>query len=1257
MQIISMKLKIYSLFVFFAAVALNVSAQNALSIQATEVQTNADFDLNISMQNQENIAALQFDINYDSTAFALLNGHVLTAAAPNHTLSVSTPSPGVARIIVFSPSKAVFASGSGLLLRLKMRSKTLPGNLNFSFSNIIPSSDTGMTIAMGGTNLDIVVKGAILKLLSTGIDFGRVPIGNNVSQQLQVQNTGNIPLMLIGNNSVSPFSVLDAYPITVNPNEVKNITVGLNTATKANTSANLSFQNNDPDPIRKIQAVTLKTDVYAVNEIHLGSGSGTINSEIEIPVNVNNMESFNGFQFDVLLPTDVSYVENSIIPSQRFNGQTINASVVNGNTIRFVAFSATNTDFKGIDGELFRFKLKPAVSSGTYGLAISNPILANATLGNIQSDSYSGYLQINSPNLTLDTDVISYGAIPITQSKTSTINLTNTGSALLIIDSIVSSSNQIGINASLPIELLPGENKTVTLTYNPASNGDFFGTVSLRHNGPDLQKIINVYSTVFSPNYVMVDSESGVKNQLNNLSILLKNNDAVRAVQFDVELPTGFDLQTANIATTARTAGFNVTTSLLSSNKYRVLLYSFSNVSLNAGSESILNFPVFINSNVNLGAYPFTFSNVTISDTSNKNISSIALEEGRITIGVPPIATADQILVVKGGTVTTLVGGADTVLANDIDSESNPLTAILTSGVSNGTLTLNNDGTFSYTHDASETMTDSFSYKAHDGILDSNIVTVTITVGNKPVISYNSPQSYTEGITIMSLEPTNTGGIVTSYSIAPSLPTGLVFNETTGTISGTPTVASVQTNYTVTATNSYGSETATIAIKVNSAGTKPSISYTTPQTFVIGGAIVAISPTNTGSPATSYDVVPSLPTGLVLNNTTGIISGTPTIASVQTDYTITATNSYGSGTASIVITVNSAGTKPSISYETPQTFVVGGAIVAISPTNTGSQATSYAVAPSLPTGLVLNNTTGIISGTPTIASVQTDYTITATNSYGSGTASIVIMVNSAGTKPSISYETPQTFVVGGAIVAITPTNMGSQATSYAVAPSLPTGLVLNTSTGIISGTPTIASVQTDYTITATNSYGTGTATIAITVNSGGTKPSISYETPQTFVVGGAIVAITPTNTGSPATSYAIAPSLPTGLVFNETTGTISGTPTVASTETSYMVTATNLFGSGAATIIITVNSNLDIEDVVFKNMILYPNPTTGEVNIDNVLVQKVNVYNNAGQLIKTITNNESANTTSVSLNNVPAGVYYLKIETENANTVKQVIKQ
>ena len=103
----------------------------------------------------------------------------------------------------------------------------------------------------------------------------------------------------------------------------------------------------------------------------------------------------------------------------------------------------------------------------------------------------------------------------------------------------------------------------------------------------------------------------------------------------------------------------------------------------------------------------------------------------------PPVAIADSLTVAEGGTQTVLASGQTSVLFNDTDAEDDPLTAVLVSGPSNGTLTVfASDGTFSYTHGGGETTSDSFTYKANDGAAYSNVTTVSITItgaNNLPV--------------------------------------------------------------------------------------------------------------------------------------------------------------------------------------------------------------------------------------------------------------------------------------------------------------------------------------------------------------------------------------------------------------------------------------------------------------------------------------------------------------------------------------------
>jgi VCBS repeat-containing protein len=77
---------------------------------------------------------------------------------------------------------------------------------------------------------------------------------------------------------------------------------------------------------------------------------------------------------------------------------------------------------------------------------------------------------------------------------------------------------------------------------------------------------------------------------------------------------------------------------------------------------------------------------------------------------------------------TALNVGAPGVLGNDTDIDSAMLTAALVTGPAHGTLTLNSDGSFNYAPVANYVGTDSFSYQASDGSLDSNVATVSLTI-------------------------------------------------------------------------------------------------------------------------------------------------------------------------------------------------------------------------------------------------------------------------------------------------------------------------------------------------------------------------------------------------------------------------------------------------------------------------------------------------------------------------------------------------
>jgi VCBS repeat-containing protein len=109
----------------------------------------------------------------------------------------------------------------------------------------------------------------------------------------------------------------------------------------------------------------------------------------------------------------------------------------------------------------------------------------------------------------------------------------------------------------------------------------------------------------------------------------------------------------------------------------------------------------------------------------------------QVVLGRPPVAANDAYTVNED---TPLSVAAPGVLGNDSDPDGNPITAVKVSDPAHGTVTLNANGSFTYTPAADYNGSDAFTYQASDGTLSSPAATVTITVN--PV---NDPPSFTAG--------------------------------------------------------------------------------------------------------------------------------------------------------------------------------------------------------------------------------------------------------------------------------------------------------------------------------------------------------------------------------------------------------------------------------------------------------------------------------------------------------------------------------
>jgi VCBS repeat-containing protein len=137
----------------------------------------------------------------------------------------------------------------------------------------------------------------------------------------------------------------------------------------------------------------------------------------------------------------------------------------------------------------------------------------------------------------------------------------------------------------------------------------------------------------------------------------------------------------------------------------------------------------------------------TVDDNPSDNtaVASIVVQDN------PPVASNDGPYGTPFNTPITI--SAPGVLGNDTDPNGDALTAVLVSGPAHGTLTLSADGSFTYTPAPGYTGSDSFTYKANDGTLDSNVATVSLTVSNSPPVASNDSYSGPSDATLTVIAP------------------------------------------------------------------------------------------------------------------------------------------------------------------------------------------------------------------------------------------------------------------------------------------------------------------------------------------------------------------------------------------------------------------------------------------------------------------------------------------------------------------------
>ncbi|MCA0422558.1 MAG: tandem-95 repeat protein [Proteobacteria bacterium] len=416
---------------------------------------------------------------------------------------------------------------------------------------------------------------------------------------------------------------------------------------------------------------------------------------------------------------------------------------------------------------------------------------------------------------------------------------------------------------------------------------------------------------------------------------------------------------------------------------------------------------------------------------------------------------------------------SSTVATNDSDPNGDTLTYTLGTGPTNGTISLNTNGTFTYTPNTGYSGQDSFTYSISDGNGGTDTATATITVTgtvNNPPDAVNDAFNATYNAAFSSTVATNDtdpNGDTLTYTLGTGPTNGTVTLNTNGSFTYTPTPGYSGTDsftYSISDGNG-GTDTATVTLTVPGPTNNPpnavNDSFGTAYNTSVSGD-VCTNDTDADNDLLSHTLTTGPTNGTVTLNTDGTFTYTPNTGYSGTD-TFTYTSNDGNGgtdTATVTITV---GTRPNSAPDAVNDTVSTNAdqpltgTVATNDSDPDSDTLNFAVQITPTHGTVTLNTNGTFTYTPTAGySGQDSFTYTVNDGNG-GTDSAVVVVSVIAVNDAPVFTTtvaPQANVDGQVIslnIGANVTDVDSPQLIYA-ANGLPPGLSINPLTGVITGT-------------------------------------------------------------------------------------------------------------------------------------------------------------------------------------------------------------
>lgn len=603
---------------FLFVASYYTTAQNTMSLSSAEGQPDDVVEIELSVSNADSFIAFQTEIPLGEHLSYVENSAVLYRSN-GHQFS-ATVVDGSLKIFAYSFSNAAFTGNEGKIFSFQLRLGYEPGE--FALSHIKPKlvSASNTELPLTTTDGSVMIKAPKIQITTSQINYGHVPIRSSYNRTLTVKNVGNEPLTIseIQFSDVS-LSCPSFSEKTVAVGSSTYFTIVYSPTVAGAVNYNITIVS---DAANGNQSVSAIADPYSVNELHIQNTSGYCDSIIDISIKVNNMDAITGFQFFIKMPSALQYQAGSFKLTSR-SVDHIAAANMRNDTLVMMAYSPTNANFSDEDGIIATFEVKIKGNSGNHYLYPKNVILTDANAVNVMSNAYSGYVNVRSPKISVNS-IQEFEASSVTEVAEKMVLINNTSKAPLRIDSVKFADDYLSCSTTFPLVINDYSNANITIKCDKEDEGDFQSAMRIYSNDPtNGLVVVKVRGNRYEPNGLSISNEDVTSMKYLDVLIDMNNYSEITAVQADFSYPNEhYTLSSSDFSLTDRCSGFSLTAVATNDSTFKIIMFSMNNAIISGNEGSILKIRLTKKDTAENETATVSLKNIILSDIKGNNKDS-----------------------------------------------------------------------------------------------------------------------------------------------------------------------------------------------------------------------------------------------------------------------------------------------------------------------------------------------------------------------------------------------------------------------------------------------------------------------------------------------------------------------------------------------------------------------------------------------------------------------------------------------------------